>query len=145
MSFAALDTSKLSLDNGATRTALRSVPAQWANAFNAGDIDRLVELYDPEAIKFPASTFTPVVGLGALRRYYSKPDWSGASIGLKDDTLVRMTGERSALVAGSYQFSLPLSETVTSLHVRYSFVLVRHIRSWRITHDHSSLVPPARD
>jgi uncharacterized protein (TIGR02246 family) len=145
MSFAALETSKLSLDNSATRAALRGIPAQWAAAFNAGDVDRLVELYDPEAIKFPASSFTPIVGLGALRRYFSKPEWNGASVELKDETEIRLTGERSAVVAGSNQFFLPLGETLTPLQVRYSFVLVRHIRSWRITHDHSSLIPPVRD
>ncbi len=145
MSFASLDASKLTLDNGATRAALRSIPAQWAVAFNASDVERLVELYDPEAIKFPASSSRPVVGVGALRRYFSSLDWSGATVEVKDEIETRMTGERSALTAGYHQFCLPLGETMTTLLVRYSFVLVRHIRSWRITHDHSSLVPPVRD
>lgn len=145
MSFAALDTSKLSLDNSATRAALRSIPAQWVAAFNAGDIERLVELYDPGAIKFPAGSSTPIVGVGALRRYFTTLDWNGATVEIKDEIETRMTGERSAVVAGYYQVSLPLGETMTSLLIRYSFVLVRHIRSWRIAHDHSSLLPPSRD
>lgn len=145
MSFAALDTTKLSLDNGAARATLRGIPEQWAAAFNAGDVDRLVELYDPEAMKFPASSSTPIVGTKALRRYFGSHDWNGAHVELKDEIETRMTGERSAVVAGNHQFSLALGETITSLQVRYSFVLVRHIRTWRITHDHSSLLPPGRD
>ncbi len=145
MSFADLNPSTLSLDNGAARAALRSIPTQWATAFNAGDIDRLVELYDPEAIKFPASSSRPIVGVGALRRYFSTLDWNGATVEVKDEIETRMTGERSAVTAGYHHFCLPLGETMTTLLVRYSFVLVRHIRSWRITHDHSSLVPPVRD
>lgn len=145
MSFAALNPSTLSLDNGAARAMLRSIPAQWAAAFNAGDIDRLVELYDPEAIRFPANSSTPIVGTKALRLYFSGHDWNGAHVEIKDEIETRMTGERSAVVAGYHQFSLALGETITSLQVRYSFVLVRHIRTWRITHDHSSLLPPGRD
>jgi len=145
MSFAALDTTKLSLDNDVTRAALRSIPAQWVAAFNDGDIDRLVELYDPEAIKFPAGSSTPIIGVGALRRYFTTLEWNGATIEIKDEIETRITGERSAVTAGYLQVSLPLGENVTSLLVRYSFVLVRHIRSWRIAHDHSSLLPPSRD
>lgn len=145
MSSTALDTSKLTLDNSAARAALRSIPAQWTAAFNAGDVERLVELYDPEAIKFPVGSSTPIIGLGALRRYFSTLDWNGATVEIKDEIETRLTGERSAVTAGYYLFSLPLGETLTSLSVRYSFVLVRHIRTWRIAHDHSSLVPPTRD
>lgn len=145
MSFAALDTTKLSLDNDVTRAALRSIPTQWVAAFNKGDIDRLVELYDPEAIKFPAGSSTPIVSVGALRRYFTNLEWNGATVTIKDEIETRVTGERSAVIAGYLQMSLPLGEDVTTLLVRYSFVLVRHIRSWRIAHDHMSLLPPSRD
>jgi uncharacterized protein (TIGR02246 family) len=145
MSFAALDTSQLTLDNSAARLGARSIAAQWTTAFNASDVDSLIELYDPEAVKFPAGSATPIVGTGALRRYFNSLDWNGAIVELKDEIETRLTGERSAVTAGYHQFNLPLGETQTSLLVRYSFVLVRHIRNWRIAHHHSSLVPPPRD
>lgn len=143
MSFAALDTSKLSLDNGATRAAVRGVAAQWIAAFNSGDVERLVELYDPEAVKFPAGSNNPIMGVGALRRYFNSLEWNGATAELGDEIETRTIGDRSAVTSGYYHFNVPLGETLTKLSVRYSFVLVRHIRSWRIQHHHASVVLPA--
>jgi uncharacterized protein (TIGR02246 family) len=143
MSFAALDTTKLSLDNSATRAAARSVATQWIAAFNTGDVDRLVELYDPEAVKFPAGSNNPIIGVGALRRYFNSLEWNGATAELGDEIETRVIGERSAVTSGYYHFLVPLGEARTRLSVRYSFVLVRHIRNWRIQHHHASVVLPS--
>jgi len=143
MSFAALDTTTLSLDNSATRSAARSVATQWIAAFNTADVDRLVELYDPEAVKFPAGSNNPIIGVGALRRYFNSLEWNGTTAELGDEIETRVIGERSAVTSGYYHFIVPLGETQTRLSVRYSFVLVRHIRSWRIQHHHASVVLPS--
>ena len=142
MSFAALDTSQLSLDNSTTRAAARAVASQWITAFNTGDVERLVELYDPEAVKFPAGSNTPIMGVGALRRYFAGLEWNGATAELGDEIETRAITDRSAVTSGYYHFNMPLGEEQTRLSVRYSFVLVRHIRNWRIAHDHASVVLP---
>jgi uncharacterized protein (TIGR02246 family) len=142
MSFAALDTSKLSLDNSATRAAARAVAAQWISVFNGGDIENLVELYDPEAVKFPAGSNTPIVGVGALRRYFAGLEWNGATAELGDEIETRVINDRSAVTSGFFHFNVPLGEEQTRLSVRYSMVLVRHIRTWRIAHHHASVVLP---
>src|SRR5262245_57400368 len=76
MSFASLDGSKLSFDHGASLDVARDVPRLWISAFNAGDVEGLLELYDPAAALFAAGAAEPIIGIGALRRLFA--DLGGA-------------------------------------------------------------------
>lgn len=139
MSFAALDSSKLSFDQGsATLDGARRVAGQWLASFNAGDIDGLVELYDPAAALFTAESAEPLIGIGALRRFFAGSGASRPQARLVDEAEVKRLSDRSAFAEGHYEFARGEGSWVRA---RYRFLLVRHIRSWRISEHHSLVMP----
>lgn len=40
---------------------------QWRDAFNAGDLDRLMDMYEPEAVLVPGPDAEPVTGHAAIK------------------------------------------------------------------------------
>jgi uncharacterized protein (TIGR02246 family) len=48
-------------------SALTELNRAWADAFNAGDLDRLIEFYEPDAVLVPGPGAEPVQGLDAIQ------------------------------------------------------------------------------
>lgn len=139
MSFAALDCSKISFDQaGASLEAARDLAQQWASAFTAGDLDGLLELYDPAAALFASPTAEPIVGVGALRRFFGTIGHQHPMARLVDEVEAKRLSDRSILVEGHFEFARGEGNWVRT---RYRFLLVRHIRSWRIAEHHSTSMP----
>jgi uncharacterized protein (TIGR02246 family) len=135
MSFAAFNCSKILFDQGATLDTARSLAPQWAAAFNAGDIDALLELYDPAAELFASPTAEPIAGIGALRRFFGQLAADRPSVRLAAEAGARRLSDRSAFIEGQYDFARGEN---TWIKAHYRFLLVRHIRSWRISEHHST-------
>ena len=139
MSFAALDCSKISFGQaGASLEAARSLAQHWASAFTAGDLDGLLELYDPAAALFASPAAEPIVGAGALRRFFGMIAGNRPVARLVDEAAAKRLSDRSAFVEGHFEFARGEGNWIRA---RYRFLLVRHIRSWRIAEHHSATMP----
>jgi uncharacterized protein (TIGR02246 family) len=113
------------------------VRAQWAEAFNAGDRDKIVALYTKDAL-FYGSTAPLFKGQEGVRAYFSHlPPGLKAQMG--EQTVVAVQPD-VLLSSGLVDFTRP-DGTVASF--RLTLALVRVGGQWFIPQHHASLVPKA--
>jgi uncharacterized protein (TIGR02246 family) len=115
--------------------------AKWADAFRASTPDRIVALYDREAVLWGTLSPTRRDGPEAIRDYMvnafkALPDHK-VSFG---DQLIRVYGN-SAINTGYYTFTYNKDGESKSLPARYSFVYVKRNGQWMIVDHHSSAMP----
>ncbi len=110
---------------------------RWAAAFNANDVDALVEVYAADATLM--GTTSPAVNQGrdAIRRYFARLSRSGDKVSLGERQTFVLS-EDVVYVTGDYEFSALRNGQRRMTPARYTMVLVRHGRDWLITHHHSS-------
>lgn len=116
----------------------------WATAFNASDIDKIIAAYTPEASVHGTMSSSLAVETEALRAYFGPAARSRNQVKLVQDGSETATvlGDDQVVVAGFYEFSgtRPDGQAFTA-PARYTFVLVRRDGAWRIAHQHSSPRP----
>ncbi|WP_181832876.1 SgcJ/EcaC family oxidoreductase [Bosea caraganae] len=122
-----------------------AVIQNWATAFNASDIDKIIAAYTPEASVHGTTANSLAVGKDALRAYFGPAARSRNQVKLAQDgsEATTMLGDGQVVVAGFYEFSgtRPDGQAFTA-PARYTFVLVKQDGAWLIAHQHSS--PRAR-
>jgi uncharacterized protein (TIGR02246 family) len=117
--------------------------AKWADAFSAETPDRIVALYDREAVLWGTLSPTRRDNPEAIRDYMvnafkALPDHR-VSFG---DQLIRVYGD-TAINTGYYTFTYKKDGESKSLPARYSFVYIRRNGQWMIVDHHSSAMPVA--
>lgn len=116
-----------------------AIVEQWAAAFNAGDVDKIIARYTSDASVHGTTAPNLAVGTDSLRAYFTpaarartqvKMDGNGTATALSPDHIV---------LAGFYEFSGTRADgQAFTAPARYTFVLVRRDGAWRIAHQHSS-------
>jgi uncharacterized protein (TIGR02246 family) len=118
---------------------------RWAGAFNANDVDALVNLYTPDAILVGSSGVTRQEGRDAIRGYFARLANSGDKVVIEDRKIVSL-GDNIAYATGFYEFSAMREGELKKTKAGFSMVFVKQGNDWLIAHHHSSLrssPPPA--
>jgi uncharacterized protein (TIGR02246 family) len=115
--------------------------AKWSDAFSAETPDRLLSLYDHEAVLWGTLSPTRRDTPEAIRDYMTNA--FKASPGHKvsfGDELIRVYGN-TAINTGYYTFTYNKDGENKSLPARYSFVYLKRDGQWLIVDHHSSAIP----
>ena len=115
--------------------------AKWADAFSAETPDRILVLYDREAVLWGTLSPKRRDNSEAIRDYMvnafkALPDHK-VSFG---DQLIRVYGDM-AINTGYYTFTYTKDGESKSLPARYSFVYAKRNGQWMIVDHHSSAMP----
>jgi uncharacterized protein (TIGR02246 family) len=122
-----------------------AVVDRWATAFNANDVDALVNLYAPDAVFLGSTALARNEGRESIRGYFARLANSGDKVVIGDRKIV-VLGDDIAYATGFYEFSAVREGQVKKTKAAFSMVLVKHGNHWLIVHHHSSLrssPPPA--
>jgi uncharacterized protein (TIGR02246 family) len=115
--------------------------AKWTEAFSDEKPDRIVALYDKEAVLWGTLSPKRNDDTAAIRNYMV-----GAFAALParkvvfGDQLIRVYGD-TAINSGDYTFSFTRDGKAQSLPARYSFVYRKSAGGWAIVDHHSSPMP----
>lgn len=115
--------------------------AKWADAFSAETPDRILALYDHDAVLWGTLSPKRRDNPEAIRDYMVNA--FKALPGHKvvfGDQLIRVYGD-TAINTGYYTFSYNKDGESQSLPARYSFVYVKRNGQWMIVDHHSSAMP----
>ena len=116
------------------------IAAQWAAAFDRGDLDALMSLYDDEALLWGTSSSTLRRGTVQIRQYYAQilKAFPGTRIALGEAT-PRIYGE-TGVSSGSYTVRRVAGDGKARVtHARFTMTYVKRGSKWLIVDHHSSL------
>ena len=115
--------------------------AKWADAFSGETPDRLLALYDQEAVLWGTLSPTRRDTPEAIRDYMTNAFKAlpGHKVSFGDE-LIRIYGS-TAINTGYYTFTYNKDGEDKSLPARYSFVYVKRDGQWMIVDHHSSAMP----
>jgi uncharacterized protein (TIGR02246 family) len=118
---------------------------RWARAFNANDVDALIDLYMPDATFFGTVGLAVKEGNEAIRSYYARLANSGDRVTIGDHKTIALD-DNAAYVIGEYEFSALRNGQRQTAMARFTMLLVKRDNGWLIAHHHSShpldKVPP---
>jgi len=112
-------------------TSMNSSALEW----NKGNLQPLMDLYDASATM---SMPTGLVGIDGIRALYEKYYFVGKTPKQNlryTDMKVRFLGKDYALLTGGFTL---YGNNLPEHSGRYSLVMVRKEKTWKILHDHSS-------
>jgi uncharacterized protein (TIGR02246 family) len=115
-----------------------AVVDRWATAFNANDVDALVNLYAPDAIFVGSTGLARQEGRDAIRGYFGRLANSGDKVVIEDRKIV-LLGDNIAYATGFYEFSAVRERAVRKTKAGFSMVFVKRGNDWLIAHHHSSV------
>ncbi len=111
---------------------------RWATAFNANDVDALVNLYTPDAILVGSTGTVRQEGRDAIRGYFARLANSGDKVAIEDRKIV-LLGDNIAYATGFYEFSAVRDRAVRKTKAGFSMIFVKQGNDWLIAHHHSSV------
>jgi len=125
-------------------TRILQIGNDWAQNWNAGDLEKVVAVYAPDAVYLPPH-HEAVHGRAAIREYLQGPRNHGVSDLAFDVTYIRQSGDM-AWDVGTYRMSVPQSGGMRQEdHGKYLTVWKRAGTKWLITADAwSSDLPPGQ-
>ena len=113
---------------------IRKMGNDWARHWNAGDLDRVVATYAPDAVYLPPH-HEAVHGRDSIREYLKAPLGHGVADLAFDVTYIRQSGG-IAWDVGTYRMSVPQNDgTKREDHGKYLTVWKRAGTKWVITAD----------
>jgi uncharacterized protein (TIGR02246 family) len=115
---------------------------RWIKAFNANNVEAIVQLYATDALFLGISGPKLNAGREAIREYLKAAPETGTTVSTTDRHLIELS-DAAVTAVGLYRFDF-LQEGVRVLRLaRFTFVVAKRGDDWLIIHHHSSLVPPA--
>jgi uncharacterized protein (TIGR02246 family) len=114
-----------------------SVVNHWAEAFNANDVDSLIDLYAPDAIFIGTSGAGLIEGKDAIHAYFTRLANSGDKVAI-DALKVIVLHDDNAFVTGLYTFAGFRHDQPRTTQAAFTMVLVKRGNEWLIAHHHSS-------
>jgi len=119
--------------------------AKWADAFSAETPDRIVALYDQEAVLWGTLSPQRRDNREAIRDYMVNAfkALTGHKVAFGDQ-LIRVYGDM-AINTGYYTFSYNKDGESKTLPARYSFGYAKRNGQWMIIDHHSSVMPVPLD
>jgi len=122
--------------------AIRQIGNDWAQSWNAGDLEKVVAVYAVDAVYLPPH-HEAVHGRDAIREYLRGPRSHGVSDLAFDVTYIKQSGD-VAWDVGTYRMSVPQNDgTKREDHGKYLTVWKRAGAKWLITADAWSSDLPA--
>lgn len=122
-----------------------AVVDRWSTAFNANDVDALINLYTPDAILVGSTGLARHEGRDAVRGYFARLAHSGDKVVIEDRKIVSL-GDNIAYATGFYEFSAMREGELKKSKAGFSMIFVKQGNDWLIAHHHSSVrssPPPA--
>ena len=127
--------------NQETDTIIRKTGAEWAKYWNAGQVDKLSELYADDAVYLPPH-HAAVHGRSAIREFLSGPLHHGYTDLKFEVTYIKQTGDL-AYDVGTYSMMVPQDGAKRHDQGKYLTVWQKHSSGWHIVADAwSSDLPP---
>ena len=121
---------------------IHKIGNEWAQNWNAGDLDKVVAAYAPDAVYLPPH-HEAVHGREAIRHYLQGPLGHGVSDLAFDVTYIKQSGN-VAWDVGTYRMSVPTGDGgKREDHGKYLTVWQRIASKWMITADAWSSDLPA--
>lgn len=118
---------------------LVEMEVQAAHAFNRGDLDRILECFDPDSFSgFSSTRYDRIRGLRALRRTF---EFYRAEAENVDYTISRPEVQvhgGAAVVTFYWEVRLRGKKIRQTLHGRATHVYIQEQGRWRIVHEHFS-------
>ncbi len=115
---------------------------RWTAAFNANNVDGIVQLYATDALFLGISSPKLNAGREMIREYLKAAPESGTQVTITDRHLIELS-DVAVTAVGFYRFDF-VKEGIRVLRLaRFTFIIARRGDDWLIIHHHSSLVPPA--
>ena len=116
----------------------------WIGAMGSHDRERVLALYDPEAVLWGTTSPTIRNNPAAIRDYFSYlPTAPAYYKGVLGEQHIRVYGD-TAINSGTYTFIGPALDAAgkpVSRPARFSFVYRKHDERWLIVDHHSSAMP----
>ncbi|HZP86815.1 MAG TPA: SgcJ/EcaC family oxidoreductase [Burkholderiales bacterium] len=120
---------------------IAAVTQDWAAGMSAHDIDRVVALYDADAVLWGTRSPTIRANPQKVREYFGVLKTVPADYkAVINDQHIRVYGD-IAVNSGSYTFSETRNGKPLVRPARFSMVYRYHDGQWRIIDHHSSAVP----
>ena len=118
------------------------VVEQWADAFNASDVDAIVALYAPDAMFLGTGSRTVVLNTAEIRQYFERALLTDRPRGATLESRSVMTLSDGAVVITGLDVTTAMRDgkTITSPG-RVTFVIAKRGAEWKIVHFHRSGVP----
>lgn len=115
---------------------------QWMQAVNQADVDKLLSLYDQNAVLIPTFSNKILNTREKIRDYFEKlGSREDLSIALHEKTLyVQKITEDIHILNGIYNWRFKVDEEILNFEARFSYV-IDISRPCPIIHHHSSQVP----
>jgi uncharacterized protein (TIGR02246 family) len=110
---------------------------RWSAAYNLNDPDTISKTYTPDALLL--GTISPIMSEGsdAIVKYFTSSKGSGNKNVLGERRTI-VLGEDAVVVAGFYEFTIMRDGQAVNLPARFTMLVTRRDREWRIAHHHSS-------
>lgn len=123
---------------GPTEEANAALDA-FSAAYSANDVEKLVQLYAPDAILL--GTNSPIISVGrdAVRAYFTNLKLAGS--GNKNQILERKTivlNDGAVVLTGFYDFTRMKDGALVLGPARFTVLLIKREGQWLIAHQHSS-------
>ncbi len=123
-----------------TEAEAYAVVEAWAAAFNAGDVERIVALYAPDALMFGTGDTKLLAGADERRGYFAPAFGRKLRVDLGEHRDIAVA-DGAVAVSGLYTFWREADGKTLTFPSRYSFVLRRQDGAWTIVQHHSSPQP----
>lgn len=122
----------------------RHFPALWAGAINAGELEKVVGLYNGASTLTPTFSTSSVNDRDSLNQYFTNlGSRKGVNVSLQDDTInCQHCGANIYILTGTYTFGFEVDGNMESFPSRFTFV-VNMDDEQPILHHHSSQAPQA--
>jgi len=112
----------------------------WAQHFNSGNLERLLDMYHEEATLLPTFSSNLLSNLEQIEEYFVRTIEHQASVEIDDSqTIKRKLSENMYLMTGAYVFCLKKKSNTKYLSW-FTFLIDLSVDS-PIMHHHSSRVP----
>ena len=110
---------------------------RWSEAFNSNDPDAIAKIYTSDAILL--GTVSPVMseGTAAIVKYFTPTKGTGNKNKLGDQRTI-VLGDNAVVVTGFYEFTRMQEGKPVPGPSRFTMLVVKRDREWRIAHHHSS-------
>lgn len=115
---------------------------EWMNGINTGNLEKLINLYDKEAVLIPTFSSRLLDTNEKIRDYFKKVSVKeNLSISLHDKTVkIQEIGEQLFCVSGIYKWCFSIDKEPLTFEARFSYIFDLK-KSSPILNHHSSQIP----
>jgi uncharacterized protein (TIGR02246 family) len=122
---------------------IAALTREWAEAFTAHDLDRIVGFYSKDATVWGTNALTLRTTPEEVRSFF-RSTFRIPNVKISFDNQTIHVHGNAAVAAGHYTFTAGSGDNVESHIARYSFTFLKQDERWLIIDHHSSPMPVPR-